>query len=142
MQVLMFLFSLLVKLILLARTYWPVVTVAVAFAAKLASGDTSGLTEAFAAIVAAIAAVRGGARAAKAENALRAAREAAERVAVGGYSLVKSNGEPLGDNGPIAFVFNVVPDALKEHPKVNDSGPPFPLADVGPYLGIQPPEAK
>lgn len=126
----------------LAKKYWPVLTVILAMLTKIAAGDTSGLPEAFSAIIAAIAAVNGGKRAEKAEQALRAAQEAAERVAVGGYSLVKSDGVPLGHNGPAAFVFNVVPDALKEHPKVNDSGPPFRLADVAPYLGIHPPEAK
>jgi len=69
MQVAMSLFSLVVKALLLARTYWPVVTVVIAFIAKLASGDTSGLPEALSAIVAAIAAVRSGGRAEKAEKA-------------------------------------------------------------------------
>jgi len=74
MQVAMSLFSLVVKALLLARTYWPVVTVVIAFIAKLASGDTSGLPEALSAIVAAIAAVRSGGRAEKAEKAIGKAR--------------------------------------------------------------------
>ncbi len=151
----------------LGKKYWPVVAVVLAMIAKVASGDTSGLSESFAAIVAAIAAVNGANRADKAEKALRAVsdatKEVVEQVSVGGYSLVKSNGAPLNDDVQVVLLMadrpllnepvdvpelahlSFYPTDLRG-PDLTDvaskSAPPFRFADVAPYFGVQTPEDK
>lgn len=103
-------FSLLLTILKLAKTYWPVITAGVVLISKVFTGDQSGVSEAVSMVLSAWASINSGAKTAKAVQSMESRTVA---VAIGPKL------GPLQSLHPTDFVIpRAAPDFRPDHPLI------------------------